>query len=715
MIKSKIILAMLCTVALTGAAGGATRLEKRGDELRRQGKYYEAIQIYAKTFSKKDSSVIGIEGTAECYLRLRNYLEAERWLASRMNRPGANKYPAIYAEVLMYNGKYDMARYVADSYHFAGYERVIAACDSALLWMSEEEPEYLVRPVLSINSVYDDFAAMPYERFLYFCTNRPDIDPKKSKAKSPKIHTAAEFTRVFAAAPILSKSKGVDTIYKPTVLFGDIKPANIVNAKNVNNGPLAYAGGRASVLYYTQSSTRKNKANKNEVSYNLEIFNLPAGLSSGEDGKPNTPVAFSGNNPAAYSVAHPALSSDGKILYFVSDMPGGKGGKDIWYSELDGKGIWGKPTNCGSINTPGDEVFPTINNDMLYFSSNGHAGMGGLDIFMAKGSKNKWQPPVNMRHPINSSADDFYLIVEDNTRGERGYFSSNRAGGMGGDDIYSFAPFIEIQDPTPVDVRISAEYDQPFTPSISMENVGKQPIFPPTVYVKDAAPARITATEQTDEETGAPLTISTINYKTQEPIHGVKVCLTHSATHTSKCKPTNADGRVVFGVEGSAEYIITAFKNNYTPAGPPTRINSNTIIPDQVLPVTMKQIKQDFHDIDKDISKHKKHKSAVGRGQREYRVHVLAIDKSRKLDRSYFDRIKEEYPKMYPPQLYKDSRFKRYTCGSFAKLSEAQMYMRHFIALGYGKEAREKCFVAVFVNGKHVENIYAGGAKQRIK
>jgi peptidoglycan-associated lipoprotein len=138
--------------------------------------------------------------------------------------------------------------------------------------------------------------------------------------------------------------------------------------------------------------------------------------------------------------AHPAISADGKTLYFTSKLAGGYGGKDIWKSTLEGK-VWGQPVNLGpSVNTQGDEMYPYIADDdkTLYFSSNYHLGMGGLDIFKAeKSADGKFtKAPENLKYPMNSAGDDFGIIFEGKKM--RGYFSSNREGGKGSDDIWSF-------------------------------------------------------------------------------------------------------------------------------------------------------------------------------------------------------------------------------------------------------------------------------------
>ena len=138
------------------------------------------------------------------------------------------------------------------------------------------------------------------------------------------------------------------------------------------------------------------------------------------------------------SFAHPSLSSDGKVLYFSSDMKGGYGGKDIWYIKKVKRDEWSEPINLGDeINTSGNELFPFIRADgSLYFSSDGHIGMGGLDIFKATfDTENNLRSVNNMNSPINSSNDDFGIIFEDEE--ERGYLSSNRVGSKG-DDIYRF-------------------------------------------------------------------------------------------------------------------------------------------------------------------------------------------------------------------------------------------------------------------------------------
>ncbi len=147
-------------------------------------------------------------------------------------------------------------------------------------------------------------------------------------------------------------------------------------------------------------------------------------------------------NSDSYSVAHPAISADGKKLYFASDMPGGKGLSDLYVVDINGDDF-GIPRNLGSkINTEGRETFPYISDSgRMYFASDGHIGLGGLDVFVAIPTMNGFEKPLNVGEPVNSPYDDFTFILNENTK--IGYFASNRPGGKGDDDIYSF---LQIED-----------------------------------------------------------------------------------------------------------------------------------------------------------------------------------------------------------------------------------------------------------------------------
>src|SRR5690606_2501414 len=147
----------------------------------------------------------------------------------------------------------------------------------------------------------------------------------------------------------------------------------------------------------------------------------------GRDQKWSDAVALPFNSDN-YSVAHPALSDDGKVLYFASDMPGTLGKSDIFKVSINEDGSFGKPENLGSnVNTPGRETFPFIAGDELYFATDGHPGLGGLDIFMSTDNAGTFTVPENIGTPANSPQDDFAFIIDPQSR--EGFLTSNRPGG----------------------------------------------------------------------------------------------------------------------------------------------------------------------------------------------------------------------------------------------------------------------------------------------
>lgn len=152
-------------------------------------------------------------------------------------------------------------------------------------------------------------------------------------------------------------------------------------------------------------------------------------------------------NSDDFSTGHPALSPDGKLLYFVSDMPGSIGQTDIFVVDVHEDGTFSEPRNLGpEINTERKEMFPFVNEEKLYFSSNGHVGLGGLDVFeVSIDEENGFQEVKNVGQPINSNKDDFSYIV--NEKNQKGFFASNRRGGKGDDDIYSFKRLVVEEVP----------------------------------------------------------------------------------------------------------------------------------------------------------------------------------------------------------------------------------------------------------------------------
>ncbi|HEX2618237.1 MAG TPA: hypothetical protein VHL57_11890, partial [Flavobacteriales bacterium] len=188
-----------------------------------------------------------------------------------------------------------------------------------------------------------------------------------------------------------------------------------------HEGPAVFSAD-GKTLYFTRSNYYKRKLNKDEADVShLKLFRAQ----QNEKGEWVDMHEFAYNGET-YSVGHPALSKDGHTLYFASDMPGGFGGTDIWKCS-DVSGSWGRPENLGPIvNTSGNEIFPTVNGDALYFASTAHENMGGLDIFETHPEGDHWSGPSNMNYPINTTHDDFSFVMD--TTGRSGFFSSDRTG-----------------------------------------------------------------------------------------------------------------------------------------------------------------------------------------------------------------------------------------------------------------------------------------------
>ncbi|MCK0144126.1 OmpA family protein [Arenibacter sp. F26102] len=213
----------------------------------------------------------------------------------------------------------------------------------------------------------------------------------------------------------------------------DLKEA-IRFSKKINSkyheASVAFTPDNATMFFTRNNYGKKLKRSKNGVNH-LKIYTskkVDGEWSEAEE------VPF---NSDEYSTGHPALSPDGKQLYFVSDMPGTIGETDIFVVDVLGDGNYSEPKNLGpEINTEQKEMFPFINDKKLYFASNGHVGLGGLDVYEVAYDEEGFKEVVNMGQPINSNKDDFSYIV--NEKDQKGYFASNRRGGKGDDDIYSF-------------------------------------------------------------------------------------------------------------------------------------------------------------------------------------------------------------------------------------------------------------------------------------
>ena len=266
---------------------------------------------------------------------------------------------------------------------------------------------------LAANSAHEEFGVTYYKDAVVFASTR-----KKSKAiKRVYNSNKLPFLELYSA------TKGSDAEFTNIALFSKSLSGKF------HEGPATFSADGNTIIYTSNNYTGKSK----NGAVKLQLFQA-----NFNDGKWSSPAALPFNNPE-YSVGHASLSPDGQLLYFASDMPGGIGGVDLYVSKKQANGSWGPAMNAGSaINTEGDEMFPFVHPDgLLFFASDGHLGLGGLDVFVARiAGENSYQAPENVGAPLNSSQDDFSFVLDKNQR--QGYFASNREGGQGDDDIYSF-------------------------------------------------------------------------------------------------------------------------------------------------------------------------------------------------------------------------------------------------------------------------------------
>ncbi|HVA98762.1 MAG TPA: hypothetical protein VNG53_07705, partial [Bacteroidia bacterium] len=365
--------------------------------------YFNAIELYKKAYAKtkkKDEKARIIFQTAECYRNINDTKQAESWYQKAIKAKYPNPIATLYlADMKKINGKYDEALT-----EYKNYKALVPSdprgedgaksCELAQKW-KDNPTRYDVEDMTQINTRDDDFAATYGDRkhrSLIFTSSRPGAMGDKTD-----LNTGQTYTDLYET-----------TVDKNGKWSTPVSLAAPVNSE-FNEGA-AEMDSRDRVIYFTRCGVVKNSQSKCQI--------YMADKKGSGWGDPQL-LPF---NVDSFTYGHPSISQDGMTLFFASDMPGGQGGKDIWFSKYDKKTKkWGAPINAGpEINTPGDEMYPYIREDgTLYFSSNGHLGMGGLDIYSAqKIGDDKWGKVANMLYPINSSGDDFAIIFDGNN--ERG-------------------------------------------------------------------------------------------------------------------------------------------------------------------------------------------------------------------------------------------------------------------------------------------------------
>ncbi len=394
---------------------------KRADKYYNNYEYSKAIPLYKKAI-KKSITTGALEKLGTSYRFTKNYKEAEVVYADLIKQADAAPIDHFYyGMVLKNNNKIDAAKEQFKIYVDAVpadkvAELSVRSCDEIKVWINKTQ-QFEVTLVPNMNSTHSDFCPVFYKNTLVFTSERTKDMVNNNKYE----WNNQPFLNVYYT----EREKGTDD--KP-VYSAKVKAFSSPINTNYHDGPVCF-NKEQTTMYITRVNYVVNKA--------PDFVNRPGIYIATAKGKGwNKAKAFQYNN-AAYSVAHPSLSADGEWLFFTSDMPGGQGGMDIYVCKKNGE-EWGTPQNLGpEVNTAADEVFPYIRKDgTLYFASEGHGGFGGLDIFSATKNDKQYSDVKNLGAPLNSFTDDFGIIFTDDLN--KGYFSSDRDGGVGKDDIYSF-------------------------------------------------------------------------------------------------------------------------------------------------------------------------------------------------------------------------------------------------------------------------------------
>lgn len=407
------IAVVLLLALLSGMASGQSVFqlfrddELRADEYYAQDSYAHALQLY---LTARPGTVNHVK-VARCYYKLHQYALATTHfeLASVSAKAMGAEDEIFFAECLAACKRYPeaLSHYQAYLRHVPDDEMVTRKIWRIrnLQYLFEDSLHFSIRK-LGFNSSNHEFAATPFQNGIVFISNRHGATP----FDAPDALTGQNKYNLYYAAPLPGNETRLFNDYRKPIGFKGLSSRD-------HTGPVAFFASSSKAVYARSSATQSGRRP-------LQLFFASRTAKSWrEDGA----FPFNGD----FDLTDPCISDDGKTLFFSSNMKGGFGGKDI-YKSVRENDQWSLPVNLGpEVNTRFDESFPHINGNHLYFSSNGHPGMGGLDVFKVPLLQDGLGEVSNPGYPLNSSHDDFALFFR--TDGQGAYISSNRGGS---DDIY---------------------------------------------------------------------------------------------------------------------------------------------------------------------------------------------------------------------------------------------------------------------------------------
>lgn len=383
--------------------------------------YVNAIKIYEKLAQKGQKSPDLYKKLANSYYFNAELEKADNYYAKlfSLDKNQEAEYYYRYSQTLKAIGKYEKANEMLAIFSQKKKEdsrgKLYAEQKDYLETIKANSGRFKVEN-LKINTEYSDYGSTVFNSKLIFASARDTSGIFNRKHE----WTNQAFTQLYEVQILPDNSLGKVT-----------KFSNSLNSKFNESSPVFTKDGKT--VYFTRNNYNKGKKGKN--SKRITLLKIYKAEFVNEKWTNIVALPFTSDN---FSTAHPALSFDEKTLYFASDMPGTLGQSDLFKVQIHKDGTFGKPENLGNkINTEGRETFPFVNEKELYFASDGHLGLGGLDVFVAKIDENgSFGMIKNIGSPLNSSKDDFGFFMNSETR--TGYFTSNRNGGKGNDDIYQF-------------------------------------------------------------------------------------------------------------------------------------------------------------------------------------------------------------------------------------------------------------------------------------
>ena len=428
--KNRIIyLVLVCIASISTQAQSGKTKEAKADKQYDKFAYVDAIKTYERIFAKGYKSQDMLQKLGDSYYFKADLDNAAKWYGELFSftQDVAPEYYYRYAQSLKAVKDYQKAdEMLAKFNQKSGNDlraKLAASQKDYLAQIKKNSGRYTIENA-GINSKYSDYGSAFYNNKVVFASARDTGGLGHRK----HAWTGESFTNLYSADMV---SEGA--LSTPT-RFG-----NNLNSRFHESTPAFTKDGKT--IYFTRNNFLDGKKGKDtKKSTLLKIYKATL---DGDRWSNITELPFDSDQ---YDVAHPALSPDEKTLYFASNMPGTLGQSDLYKVAINTDGSYGTPMNLGNvINTEGRETFPMVTSEgELYFASDGHPGLGGLDIFVSKAEKDgSYKEVLNVGEPLNSSHDDFGFLINEKTR--LGYITSNRDGGQGGDDIYKFKETKKIE------------------------------------------------------------------------------------------------------------------------------------------------------------------------------------------------------------------------------------------------------------------------------